>query len=66
MLMVGTSGTVHPAASLPLAAMAGGASLIEINPHRTSLTNVAEVVLTGTSGDVLPLLLNKILATGRA
>ena len=66
MLMVGTSGTVHPAASLPLAALAGGASLIEINPHQTSLTNVAEVVLTGTSGDVLPLLVNRILATGRA
>ena len=65
MLMVGTSGTVHPAASLPLAALAGGASLIEVNPHQTSLTTVAEVVLTGTSGDVLPLLVSRIREAGR-
>lgn len=60
MLMIGTSGTVHPAASLPIAARDRGATLIEINPYETSLSGVAEVVLRGSSGEVLPLLLERI------
>lgn len=60
MLMVGTSGTVHPAASLPIVALNRGARLIEINLQQTPLTNLAEVVIVGTSGNVLPLLVNQI------
>lgn len=63
MLMVGTSGTVQPAASLPLAALNTGASLIEINVNQTSLTSLAEVVIVGTSGKVLPILVNEIQET---
>ena len=46
MLMIGTSGTVRPAASLPLATRDRGAILIEINPHETSLTADADLVLS--------------------
>ena len=60
MLMIGTSGTVHPAARLPLIARDRGASLIEINPDETSLTVAADVVLKGSSGEVLPLLVASI------
>ena len=60
MLMIGTSGTVRPAASLPMVAKERGASLIEANPHETDLTPVADVVLTGPSGEVLTTLVRKI------
>ena len=60
MLMIGTSGTVRPAASLPLVAGGRGATLIEINPHKTSLTDAADLVLRGTSAEILPLLVAKV------
>ena len=60
MLMIGTSGTVHPAASLPIAARRNGASLIEVNPHETPLSAEADVVLSGPSGEVLPLLTARV------
>ena len=62
MLMVGTSGTVQPAASQPLAARDRGASLIEINPYETALTATANVVLSGSSGEILPSLVARIKA----
>ena len=60
MLMIGTSGTVRPASELPLAARERGARLIEINPLETSLTEAADVVLMGASGDVLPALVSRV------
>ena len=66
MLMIGTSGTVRPAASLPLAARERGARLIEINPHKTSLTDAADLVLSGTSAEVLPLLAAKVRGERKA
>lgn len=60
MLMIGTSGTVHPTASLPMAAKSRGAALIEINPHETSLTPAADLVLCGSSGEILPVLVATI------
>ena len=69
MLMIGTSGTVHPAASLPIAARRRGARLIEVNPHETPLSTGADVVLSGPSGEVLPLLIagvkGELSRTGR-
>ena len=60
MLLVGTSGTVNPAARLPLVAKERGAALIEVNPEPTSLTPWCDVVLTGPADDILPLLLNRL------
>lgn len=56
-LTIGTSGIVHPAASLPLAAISSGAVGIEINPEATPLSQWMEYVLRGPSGKILPLLL---------
>lgn len=57
-LSVGTSAMVHPAAGLPLEALAAGATLVEINPERTPLTSRADFVLQGPAGLVLPALLS--------
>jgi NAD-dependent deacetylase len=54
--VVGTSALVYPAASLPEIAKASGAYLCEVNPERTPLSDLCDVVLTGKAGDLLPLL----------
>jgi NAD-dependent deacetylase len=61
MLVIGTSGLVNPAASLPSYARGRGAKIIEINPLETPITEVAHLYLGGASGDVLPRVLNAIL-----
>lgn len=43
-LVVGTSMAVYPAASIPLAAAAAGAAVIEVNPEPTPLTGLDGVV----------------------
>ena len=60
MLLVGTSGTVNPAARLPLIAREHGALLIEINPEPTVLTPACDLVLNGTADNLLPKLLHSI------
>lgn len=40
MLVVGTSGVVQPAASLPLIAREHGSFIVEINPESTPLTPI--------------------------
>jgi NAD-dependent deacetylase len=54
MFVVGTSSVVHPAASLPLAALEAGADVVEINPEPTPLTPHAAFSFRGRAGDVLP------------
>ena len=53
--VVGTSALVYPAASLPAIAKNAGAFLCEINPERTLLSDLCDVVLTGKAGEILPL-----------
>jgi NAD-dependent deacetylase len=59
-LLVGTSGTVNPAAQLPLVAKDRGATLIEVNPYETFLTPRCDLTLTGPSGEVLPMLVDRL------
>lgn len=54
---VGTSGVVHPAASVPLSTVRAGGAFIEVNPDESALSPVANVVLRGPAGTVLPRLL---------
>jgi NAD-dependent protein deacetylase/lipoamidase len=54
MIVVGSSLAVHPAADIPVAAVRSGASLIVINAEPTPLDRLAEVVIHGRSGEVLP------------
>lgn len=56
-LSVGTSSLVQPAASLPQAALAGGATAVEVNPEDTPLTPHADYALRGAAGEALPALL---------
>jgi NAD-dependent deacetylase len=57
---IGTSALVHPAASLPLVAKRHGATLIEINPERTPLSDLADYCFETKSGEVLPRLLDQL------
>ena len=57
-LVVGTSGLVHPAAGLPSLARAAGAAVVVIGPEATPLDAVADVVLRGRAGEVLPSLVD--------
>ena len=54
MLVVGTSGLVQPAASLPGMARGRGARIIEVNPSPSEITPSAHLFLQGKSGEVLP------------
>lgn len=54
LLLVGTSGTVWPAAELPHVAARAGARVIEVNPAPSELTPLASVFLRGAAGEVLP------------
>lgn len=54
MLVVGTSGLVTPAATLPGIAKHAGATVIEVNPDTSAITRTADVKLEGASGMILP------------
>jgi len=54
MLVIGTSATVEPAASLPVIAKHSGAFIIEVNPEPTPLTHrISDVTLLGSAGEVM-------------
>ncbi|MEM6370018.1 MAG: NAD-dependent deacylase [Myxococcota bacterium] len=57
MLVVGTSGHVHPAAAFAGYARQQGAFCIEINPNGTLNESDMDVVVRAPAGEVLPLLL---------
>ena len=65
MLVVGTSGVVYPAASLPFTAAANGATIIEVNPVQTDITEVADIALRAPSGIVLPQLIAEMRRSNR-
>src|SRR5262249_31574947 len=54
MLVAGPSGQVYPAAHLPRSAKQLGAAVIDVNPERTSISEIADVFLEGPSGVILP------------
>jgi len=60
MIVVGTSGLVYPAASLPMLAGSAGAKVIEINTERSEITRYAHIFLQGPAGQVLPELVSKM------
>jgi len=53
---IGTSGLVHPAADLPLAALRAGRPVVELNPEPTPLSRRCTYQLRGNSGAILPVL----------
>jgi NAD-dependent deacetylase len=58
--VIGTSGMVYPAAALPYAARRADVPVIEINPEETDLSELATIPLRGTSGVILPQLLEAL------
>jgi NAD-dependent deacetylase len=61
MLVIATSGTVYPAASMPDIAKSSGAKVIEINRDRSALTaSVTDLFIQGTTATVLPRIVEKI------
>ena len=61
MLVVGTSGIVQPAASLPILAKQNGAYLVEVNLEPTPFTQIADLSLMGKAGETMPKLFDKII-----
>ncbi len=59
-LVVGTSGLVQPAASLPFHGKRSGACVVEVNPEETPLTDIADFFLQGPSGEILPQLIQAL------
>ncbi|MCP4744578.1 MAG: NAD-dependent deacylase [Desulfobacteraceae bacterium] len=54
MLVVGTSATVEPAASLPVIAKRAGSYIIEINPEKTPLSyHFSDAILLGKAGSIM-------------
>lgn len=56
---IGTSGVVEPAATLPYIAKEAGAVLVEINPHKTTLSNEVDFLLRGYAGSIVPMLVKQ-------
>ncbi len=61
LLSVGTSAVVFPAADLAWMVKQAGAVLVEINPATTPLTAVADFVLSGPAGEILPAILRALV-----
>ena len=53
-IVIGTSGIVHPAASFPLVVKQRGGKMIEVNVEKTPLSQVADLHLSGNAGEILP------------
>ena len=55
-LVVGTSGVVFPVAGWPAIARATGATVVEVNPDETEISDMCDHRVRGTAAQVLPLL----------
>lgn len=55
-LVIGTSGIVYPAAGYPAMARAEGATVIEVNPGETAVSDMCHHVVRGSAAEVLPAL----------
>ena len=65
MLVVGTSGVVYPAAQLPYVAKQSGATIIDVNPTASPISEFADIFLQGKSGSILPQLHQALMALRR-
>ena len=54
LLVVGTSGLVHPAAGLPFTALGSGATVIEVNPDETAISDFVHHRWRATAAQALP------------
>lgn len=61
LLVVGTTGAVYPAASLPERCLRRGLKVLEINMHRSPLSNHVDAFIEGRAAEVLPALVERVL-----
>jgi len=59
-IVIGSSLVVQPAASLPLAAKRGGARLVIVNRDPTPYDDLADLVIPGQAGRILPAILERV------
>lgn len=59
-LVIGSSGEVQPACQIPLLAKNRGAKIIEINPHPSNFTPIADVFLEGPATKVVSELVKRL------
>ena len=59
-LVVGTSGLVHPAAALPDLAGARGVPVVEVNPEPSAVSGSADLVWRSTASHALPALVDAL------
>ncbi|HET6763950.1 MAG TPA: NAD-dependent deacylase [Longimicrobiaceae bacterium] len=62
LLLVGTSGTVWPAAELPAVADRAGARVVEVNLEAGDTTGAVDLFMQGPAGIVLPALVDAVRA----
>jgi NAD-dependent deacetylase len=60
MLLIGTSGTVYPAAEFPFEVLRRGGSVIEVNPYESELSGLVSLSLRGPAGAVMERLLQRV------
>lgn len=60
-VVVGTSGTVHPAAGMAGMAKAAGAHVVEVNLEETPLTEIANESFFGKAGELIPSLFGEYI-----
>jgi NAD-dependent deacetylase len=60
LVVVGTSGTVYPAASLPELALAAGTRVVEVNPEPTPLSPLISETFREPASEALPELLHRL------
>ncbi|MDK9701014.1 MAG: NAD-dependent deacylase [bacterium] len=60
-IVIGTQGSVWPAAGLLYRASRNGTLLLEINPGFTDISHICEYHLQEKAGDVLPVLVNEMI-----
>lgn len=63
-LVVGTTNAVYPAASLPEHCIRRGIRTVEINMHRSPISDAVDVYIEGRAIDVLPALVEKLIEHG--
>ncbi len=63
LIVIGTSNMVYPAASIPLAALEAGATVIEVNPQPTPLSRHVSRFIQGPAAACVPPLLHELADT---
>jgi NAD-dependent deacetylase len=60
MMVIGTSGLVQPAASIPYLAKSGGATIVEITQERSPVSSFVDYILLGKAGELVPPIVEEV------